>query len=135
MARESVYKTDVAGAVNAGAKVKTIQLYKKGVDGKTYNQETQEIFITDLNQALAFVSGNEDHLWTLISDRVANPMIQANDRRKLAIAAEGPQKAITDQIDALVSGGAFTNEEAVEFVVSKYKAKGLVPADYEYVAK
>jgi hypothetical protein len=134
MARESVYKVDVDAAVNAGAKVKTITISKKGANGKTYNRTTQEIDVTDLNQALAVLSGNEEHVWSLLTSRL-NQMIQANDRRKLTIDAEGPERAIKDMVAALVDGGAFDEAEAIDIVVAKLKAKGELPEDYTYTPK
>jgi hypothetical protein len=135
MAREAKYKVDVDAAVKVGAELTSVTLTKKGIDGKTYEQPSKEISITDGKQALAFLSGNQEHLWSLFTDR-ANAMIQANDRRKLNVAAEGPKRAIDDAVESLVDSKVYdTAEEAREFVIDRMKAKGTIPADYVYGVK
>lgn len=133
--REAKYKVDLAGYESAGGEVRDTVLSKKGDDGKTYNQDAKEVTVLDLNQALAILSGNEEHVWELFTARVINPMIQSSARQQLAVKAQGPSKAIADQIASLVDGGAFDEAEATELVVARYKAKGLVAEDFIYSAK
>jgi hypothetical protein len=128
--REAKYKLDLAAFESNDGEVRTVQLSKKGDDGKTYSVETKEVTVIDLNQALAILSGNEEHLFELFTARVINPMLQAGARQKLAVLAQGPTKAILDQIATLVDGGAFDEAEATELVVARYKAKGLVSEDF-----
>jgi hypothetical protein len=110
---------------------KTI-LSKKGDDGKNYTVETVEVTVDDYEQATAILSGNDEHIWELFTARVINPMLQGSARQKLAVLAQGPTKAILSQIDSLYADGtgAFSEEEATEFVISRYKAKGLVAEDF-----
>lgn len=130
--KEKVYASNVDAAVAEGAKIRNIVLSKKNdKNGVTYNQPTREIEFTSVDEILAYLDGNEQHLVKLFGDRVANPTIQANDKRLLAIAAEGPERVIQDAVDSLIETKVFDDEtEAREFVVAKLKAKGNIPENY-----
>jgi len=132
MAREKTYSQDFPAAVAAGAKLSKVVLAKKGTDKKLYNQDSQEFAVPfTYAQALAFCGNDETEFGTLFVNRIANPMLQANDRRKLAIKAEGPEKTIQDMVDSLLDGKAFDDAtEAREFVISRLVAKGEIPEGY-----
>lgn len=132
MAKEKTYSQDVDAAVAAGATLGTITLSKKGADGKTYNQDTREFASPfTVEQMLAFCGNSVDEMGTLFVNRVVNPMIQVRDRNALKTKAEGPQRVIDDMVDSLLDGKAFDNKaEATDFVITRLKAQGVLPADY-----